>query len=100
MRGCGVPAPGNPAFGTSFFRHLLPRPDHFQGMRQVCAWCHEEIGANDERSLGRVSHGMCRTCRAAKIAALPATGLAQEPDRGRAPRQLGRVLEAAPFALA
>ena len=66
-------------------------------MGQVCAWCEDEIGAS---SLGRVSHGMCRPCFDARIAALPAIRHVLEPDRARNPKQPRQVFEATPLALA
>jgi hypothetical protein len=100
--GLGVRSPGpeKSRLRDRLFSPLLTPTGHFQGMGQVCAWCQDEIGAKSGRyvrSTAQVSHGMCRPCLDARIAALSAIGsLVHEPDRGRAPRQ--RVLEGAPFA--
>jgi hypothetical protein len=100
-RGSSVPELGNPAFGTNFPCHLSPQPDHFLAMGQVCAWCQDEIGPKGKSpSLGRTSHGICRSCLDARIAALAPTQLRGEPSRSQGLRAPRRVLEALPLALA
>jgi hypothetical protein len=72
-------------------------------MGHVCAWCRDEISASDgghSRPLDAVSHGICRPCLDARIAALPPIRTrARDLDQGRAARPSVRGLERAPFAL-
>jgi hypothetical protein len=98
--GIGVPAPGIPVFGTDFSCHLPPPSDHYQDMGQVCAWCHDEIAGGDDRgNLGRVSHGICQPCLAAKLSTLPPVLLAKQAGPARTRRAIP-ALERVPFALA
>jgi len=70
-------------------------------MGQVCAWCHDEIaGSDDGERPGRVSHGICRPCLSAKLAALPGILRANPVGPDRPSRRLVPGLEGSPLALA
>ena len=85
-RRSAVPRPGRPGFGTppALFLPRLRGPAYFPNEMVVCAWCDTPVvnpaGApralQGSAPLPAVSHGLCPTCLASRLAALPPRGAA------------------------